>query len=651
MKKAMKLLVLSPNHLIKSTWEQEIKTISKGVSVHHIKNVSDLLRFEKEGILSDQSHRVFVLSQGASKDGYQFRPTANWSKSRKQFSCPCCGEVFKKKKHFTDPDTKETWTEMVPVSFLYFASNKPTKYNSKCKSCGEMVWEPINKNKKNDFIYSKHIKGHVPRDVKVIKQHTRELVRKKGEEKNEEKQKELDKQIRHYGEIRLAIEGKQKEDVKRTINDAPVADFIFKKMRHVFTHLIIDELHEHQGKSKRASAAGKLIHSVPNILCGTGTTMNGYADSRFFMDFLLQPLVMKRYGYDYNSQDLFQRDFGVVENRFKIIEQEDGTIKRKSLGFRKRPGISPVFFTLFMQGINVFLSMDDFKDELPPLEYFHIPVEMDETLKVAEKELKAKIVEKTKKNKKLQKSSWTMNYSFLDVPTVKKELKDKDGEVLVETPTIDIHKDNKLNELKKIVHDEIHEHKNRVIIYTHYSSDKINDYYHQQLVDAGFKVTVLNPTGEKSISCDGTTTSAKGVEGEDRVSYIEKEVEKGSEVLIVNPKLVETGCNLTQFNTIIWTQMGFNLYTSRQADKRIYRLSTTRPCKVIYLYYKDTIQESVASLMASKIVASRSIEGHMDKDGLEELVSSRTAEEELSQIFYDGIKESVKGIKTYKKSA
>lgn len=648
LKKAMKLLVLSPNHLIKSAWEQEINEISKDGEIHHVHNVSDLMNFEKEGHFSDDKNRVFVLSQSVSKDGYQYRPTVNWSAARRHFSCPCCGEVVKRKKSFTDPETKEKWTEMVPVSFKYFSTNQPTQFNYKCKSCKEVVWEPVNKNKRSKMIYSTALRGHFPRDAKVVERYIDELMYEKSGTEDRAKKKDLTEKIKVYRTLKVAIRNKKKEDMKRCSNTAPVADYIFKKMKHQFTHLILDEFHELQNNSKRGNAAGKLIHSVPYILCGTGTSMNGYADSRYRTDFMLQPELMKKYGYDYNSSDQFQVDFGVVENRWILKEDEYGEMKKKSLGMRKRPGISPVFFTLFMQGINVFVSMDDFKNEMPPMDYFHVPVEMDSDLKNAEKELREEILKKTEKDRKLHKSAWSMNYSFLDSPSITKQLKDKDGEVLIETPIIDVHKDNKLNELKRIIREEVSEHNNRVIVYTHYSSDKINDYYYKNLIAEGFKVTVLNPTGEKTISCDETATSSKGVEGVDREEYINNEAAKGTEVLIVNPSLIETGCNLTQFNTIIWTQMGFNLYTNRQADKRIYRLSTTRPCKVIYLYYKETVQQSVASLMASKIVASRSIEGHMDKDGLEELVSSRTAEEEMSQIFYEGISKGVEGVKKYK---
>lgn len=50
--------------------------------------------------------------------------------------------------------------------------------------------------------------------------------------------------------------------------------------------------------------------------------------------------------------------------------------------------------------------------------------------------------------------------------------------------------------------------------------------------------------------------------------------------------------------------------------------------------------------MATKIVASQAIEGRMDAAGLEAILNERTAEEELAQKFFEGIrgKIAVKGI-------
>lgn len=354
----------------------------------------------------------------------------------------------------------------------------------------------------------------------------------------------------------------------------------------------------------------------------------------------MQPEKMKKAGYGINDADKYQIDYGVIQKKYRLVET-NGKVKKEHLAPAKKPGISPVIFPLFMQDTTIFINMEDLKDDMPELEHVQIPVTMDSELKIAQKQLVRDIRNATRHDKKLFKSTFQLSYSYLDAPQEEKELKDVDtGEVLVRTPVISGYSDNKLQELIKVAHNEIVRQDNRMIIYTHFSGDNINDYLAKHLMLEGFKVTILSPVNQKSISCDGSKIK---VNKDEREIFIREEVEKGTEILLVNPELVKTGCNLIQFPTIIYYQMGYQVYTNRQADRRAWRLGQTKACKVIYLYYKDTIQEQTASLMATKIIASRSIEGKMDADGLEALCSDRTAEEELAAKFYEGIKDIVKG--------
>ena len=55
--------------------------------------------------------------------------------------------------------------------------------------------------------------------------------------------------------------------------------------------------------------------------------------------------------------------------------------------------------------------------------------------------------------------------------------------------------------------------------------------------------------------------------------------------------------------------------------------------------------------MATKAIAALAIQGSMDESGLEQIADSRTAEEELAAMFYDGIKGTIKELKKYPSSA
>jgi len=606
--KTLKLLVLCPDHLVDTVWEEELLKTVKDITVHKIMSVSDLIEFEALGYLDDNVERAFILGQKYAKETHAYRPVVKWGNVtyefngqkylnlyEKGFSCPCCAEPILRKTKVRDEETGELSVLQKPVPYDYF--EKVTNHNYKCKKCDTVLWEPLTKNNFNldlsekKFVYSSDLKGFYPNDKFAIRKAI-EAARKTMENygSGSSQRKSIAKKIEYLRNLEDIVSGKKKEGTKRFGTRASVANYIFKKMKYRFTHLIADEFHEYAGESKRGEACSALVNSVKYVITGTGTAMNGYANSRFKADFMLQPKKMMKYGYRVNDADKFQTDYGVVDKVYALVEK-GGKKKREARVPKKRPGISPLIFPYFMQDNSIFITMDDMVDDMPALEHYYEEVEMDEALKKAHDKLVSEIKAKASDDKRLFKNTVQLNYSFLDTPTKPKNLMNSDGEVLIKTPVISKYEDKKALRLMEIVDREINMLDNRMIIYTHYSSDNINGYVSDRLIEAGYKVTVLNPTNNYSISCDGSMVKVKS---EDREKFIRSEVAKGTNILVTNPELVKTGLNLIAFPTILFYQMGYQHFTNEQAKRRAWRLGQEKTCKIIQLYYKETIQEMVA---------------------------------------------------------
>lgn len=646
----MKLLVLSPDTLVETVWKEEIGETLYDVETHEIKSIKDLMEYEKLGYLDDDQDRAFILSQTNAKSGYSLKPAVNWGpiteidkkeeKVRylgKGFSCPSCHHPVMHSIENKTKDPSQPKYIDVPVPFTYF--DKHRNANHKCEECDTVLWEPYNKDaKKNRFVYCKELKGFFPKDKKEVRSLLEGLVAAQGKATSQKEKDKITREIAKFRALEMVIKGTKEEGRRSSPKKVPVADYIFKKLRYRFTNLIIDEFHEFQGNSARSDACAKIVNSVNSIQTGTGTGMNGYAKSRFKTDYMLYPEKMKAHGFTIHDKERYQAMFGVTEKRWRL-SREKGKDKKATLSPVAKPGISPVIFPMFMQDTTVFLSLQDLKDDLPPLWHYQIEVEPDKELLAAKKQWEDRIRKVTMYDKKLFRSSVQANYSFLDAPTKKKYLRDpNNGNILAESPTVSNHNDNKLKELLKLLKQEVVNDGNRVIVYTYFTGDQINEYLGDHIRDRDLKVTVLNRQDDHSISCDGTETKVNKV---DREKYIREEVKKGTEVLIVNPELIKTGYNLIDFSTIVYYQMGYQVYTNRQADRRTWRIGQKNECKIIYIYYKDSIQQDIASLMATKIVASQAIEGNMDAAGLDAITNVRTAEEELSKMFYEGLREEV----------
>ncbi|MED2737303.1 DEAD/DEAH box helicase family protein [Bacillus toyonensis] len=644
-KRAMKLLVLSPDHLVESAWQNEAEITLIESEYHHINSVSDLQAFEKSGYFNDSTPRVFILSQTAAKNGYSKRPTAIWKtrliKSEdeenkyidsKVFCCPKCGEIIKKKKKNTVQNDNEPKYIEVPVEFDHFSSEKNTNY--KCSDCHTVLWAANNKNasslnknlnsqiKKDSIVYTSV--GFIPNDLNTLKREI-EYCEKKVVEKPS---KMLKTRLTALRDAEKQLMGEQKAKISISPYKVSIAEYILKKMNKVFTHLIIDELHEFQNEeSSRGKAFGKLVSACPKIIAGTGTMMNGYAKSLFYMFYILFPQKMKRAGFDINDNQKFQNSFGVTEKRIRVTPDN----KRVPLPTKSKPGISPIIFPLFLQDTTAFIALKDLDDHLPKIFTKPVEVELPKELIEGKEQLENAVANLTKGDVKLFKSTMPILYSYLDMPTVPKEIKDENGNVVYKTKPLSEFEDIKLEAVKEIVKDEVQNQNNRVIIYTYYTSDGINNYIKGKLEAEGYSVTVLNKNTEYSISCTGDLIK---VPKKKREKFIKDEVKKGAEVLICNPELVKTGTNLIDFAPIIRYQMDYQVYTERQGRGRTRRIGQTKNCTIYYVFYKDSFQEDVTSLMATKIVASEAIEGKMDAQGLDAISNDRTPEEELAKKFF-----------------
>ena len=54
----------------------------------------------------------------------------------------------------------------------------------------------------------------------------------------------------------------------------------------------------------------------------------------------------------------------------------------------------------------------------------------------------------------------------------------------------------------------------------------------------------------------------------------------------------------------------------RQASRRSWRIGQTRPVKVVFMSYRNTLQADALKLVAKKLQSSLAVEGELPEDGL-----------------------------------
>ena len=169
----------------------------------------------------------------------------------------------------------------------------------------------------------------------------------------------------------------------------------------------------------------------------------------------------------------------------------------------------------------------------------------------------------------------------------------------------------------------------RVLIYTSWTRTDSQRKLMKLLREEGYRADILTPN----------------VATEKREEWVEKRVKSGLQVLITNPRCVETGLDLNAFTTLIFYSMGYNLFTLRQASRRSWRINQTAPRVEVYmLYYADTMQAKAMKLMASKLAVAGIIEGTFSEEGLAAMSDVRDLTSQMAKELAQGIRDNVEDI-------
>ena len=72
---------------------------------------------------------------------------------------------------------------------------------------------------------------------------------------------------------------------------------------------------------------------------------------------------------------------------------------------------------------------------------------------------------------------------------------------------------------------------------------------------------------------------------------------------------LQTGLNFVDFPTTIWFETDYSVYVVRQASRRSWRIGQTRPVKVVFMSYRNTLQADALKLVAKKMQSSLAVEG------------------------------------------
>jgi superfamily II DNA or RNA helicase len=622
--KGYNALIMSPSHLVEK-WKSEMETYIPNAKGYIVHNLDELLALETKLKAKNRVENMYVImSKEIAKLGFDQRPAAVWSKSKKCFVCPECGQpiwkeetvkIFgrrtKTKINLTELDfLKQLATNTVCPNKIKVWDKKAHAYKE--EKCGAKLWTALNR----DDIGHGWIKlgeaGWIREEF--IDQETEKLMAKEKLDKKETTLfNKLFDQYEYYQEhgcYNITYKGPKKY---------PVAQYIYERMNGLFDYLILDEMHQLMSNSLQGHASHLLMKAAKHCLLLTGTLLNGYASNIFYTLFRVCPNVMVQEGFRYEDEMEFARLFGVTskESTFEVSRGRAGN-RVGSAREKELPGVSPLIFTKFLLNITAFIALDQMTEGLPDYEEIPVAIEMDNATASGYNTIKDFFRQRCGgmqgQTKKIMSSMIKLMTQYPDAPHCKRFVTNPDtNEVEFESAPLEKSIRNKEQRLLEIIQEKIACGEKVLVYYNTINTTDLGDHLTAFLLSEDIKAFELKAS----------------VKAEKRMEFITKEVNKGAQVMITNPALVETGLDLLDFTTIIFFQIGYNLSTMRQASRRSWRLSQTKDIQVYFFYYTGTIQEQAMALMATKLQAAQTIEGNFSEEGLKAMSNN---EDMLTQI-------------------
>ena len=399
----------------------------------------------------------------------------------------------------------------------------------------------------------------------------------------------------------------------------PLADYIKHRMKGFFDLLVGDEVHEYKGRgSAQGIAAGILADACGKSLSLTGTLLGGYSSTIFHLLYRFSPEI--RTEFERSDEHRWIQRYGFEEVTVGKPDDdalEDGRNSRRR-SYRKvvreRPGLVPsALFHII--GNTVFLRLSDVASGLPDYDEQILLSSMDseeDATGYSQRSAYNKVFEELRKElaNALKAGSKRLLATYLQTLLAYPEgctkgetvFDPRTGDIIVAVPPLS---EEKLYPKEKALVDLVAAERmegRRVLVYaTHTGTRDITGRMEDILTRHGFNVAVMK---------------ADAVAPDRREAWVAEKVKQGIEVMICHPRLVQTGLDLIDFPTLCWYETDYSVYVMRQASRRSWRIGQTRPVKVVFMSYRNTLQADALKLVAKKLQSSLAVEGELPEDGL-----------------------------------
>jgi len=380
----------------------------------------------------------------------------------------------------------------------------------------------------------------------------------------------------------------------------PIAEYIRRNYPGFFELAITDELHEAKAQtSDRGHAFGTLRRASKRVLGMTGTLFGGFSTSLFYLLHRLDPRLADEFAWSDGQR--FAALYGVLERITKHQpssgDQDDyghyTGLRRRSTRVIERPGISPALVTKLLDS-TIFLTLEDLGFELP--EYTEHPVILPMISGNGQGPGQAEVYQEVHDRLlKAAREDWSLMSEYLQTTLSWPNACWRDEETSLGTvPALPA--DRLYPKEEWLVERCLKEKRQyrRVLLFVRQTATRdIQPRLAELLTEVGLKTVILR----------------SGVGTRKREAWVNRRVREGLDVLICNPRLVQTGLDLVEFPTSIFYEPEYSVYLIQQASRRTWRLGQTQRVKIYFAVYQGTMEHRAVAHVGKKIAAAQLLYG------------------------------------------
>ncbi|HMN11510.1 MAG TPA: DUF6094 domain-containing protein [Bellilinea sp.] len=409
----------------------------------------------------------------------------------------------------------------------------------------------------------------------------------------------------------------------------PLADYIATVFPDRVYLFMADEVHELKSTSTDQGAALMTFAQTAEKVVGlTGTLYGGTASSLYGLEFVFNPRVRVNYPWGVKGQAGWVRDMGALERIVEYRPEYDKgghyTGKRRVEHKPKEaPGCSPLLVREIIDH-TVFVGLQDIGRDMPEFEEIPVPIPMDADMALHYQRAKDRLSTYLFQCRMEGDASFLGRYlqTLLAWPTapfrgekvIHKRRFDRESDEFIEIPVHDMPglAEDRLYPkeawLVELVRDELAQGRNVGVFLRQTGTRDI-----QPRIE---RIIREHVPGARPYVLKGS------VAPERRESLVQQQLDMGINVLVCNPRLVQTGLDLVAFPTLVFLEPDYSLFVMGQASRRAWRIIQDQPCKTYYPHYIDTMEHQATELIGRKQQAANLLYGDTSAGGLSELTGA-----------------------------